>query len=66
MAQQYQSSNNLFYQLASSSPLYQRAVQMANGRTPAELEQVARNICEQKGINYDDAYKAFTQMLNKQ
>lgn len=64
MQQQFQYSNT-FYQLASSSPLYQRAVQMANGKTPAELEQVARNICEQKGINFDDAYKAFAQMLNK-
>ena len=59
-------SNTLISQLASSSPLYQRAVEMANGKTPRELEQVARNICEQKGISYDDAYKAFSQMLNKQ
>ena len=63
MAQHSQSSNTLFYQLASSSPLYQRAVQMAEGKTSAELEQVAKNICEQKGIKYEDALKAFSQML---
>jgi hypothetical protein len=63
MAQQSQYSNVLLYQLASSLPLYQRAVQMADGKTSAELEQVAKNLCEQKGIKYEDALKAFTQML---
>ena len=56
--------NTQLYQLASSSPLYQRAQEMANGKTAAELEQIAKNICEQKGISYVDAYKAFSQMLN--
>lgn len=57
-------SNNLFYQLASTSPLYQRAQEMANGKTQQELEQVAKNICEQKGISYDDAFRTFSQMFN--
>lgn len=57
-------SNNLFYQLASTSPLYQRAQEMANGKTQKELEQVAKNICEQKGISYDDAFRTFSQMFN--
>lgn len=60
---QSQSSNVLLYQLASSLPLYQRAVQMADGKSSQELEQVAKNICEQKGIKYEDALKAFSQML---
>ena len=58
-------SNPIFSQIASSSPLYQRAQEMANGKSTEELEQVAKNLCEQKGISFDDAYKAFTQMLNK-
>lgn len=44
-------------------PLFQRAQQMAYGKDRNELEQIARNICEQKGINYEEAYKAFFQML---
>ena len=44
-------------------PLFQRAQQMAYGKDKNELEQIARNICEQKGINYEEAYKAFFQML---
>ena len=57
--------NNFLNEQITSSPLYLRAQEMAKGRTPQELEQVARNICDQKGIKYDDAYKAFSQMLNK-
>lgn len=47
-----------------SSPLFKRAQEMAQGKSRDELEQIAKNICEQKGINYNDAYKAFSQMLN--
>lgn len=57
--------NNFLNEQITSSPLYARAQEMANGKSPRELEQVAKNICEQKGIKYEDAYKAFSQMLNK-
>ena len=55
-----QSNSNNFY----NSPLFERAQLMAQGKSSTELEQIARNICEQKGIKYEDAYKAFCQMLN--
>jgi hypothetical protein len=34
---------------------------MANGKTPQELERIAKNLCEQRGISYDDAQRAFQQ-----
>jgi hypothetical protein len=37
---------------------------MAAGRTPQELEQVARNLCQQKGLNYDEALTQFKQYFN--
>ena len=40
--------NNFLNEQITSSPLYTRAQEMANGKSPRELEQVARNICEQK------------------
>lgn len=61
---QSNSNTQQLYQLASSSPLFQRAQQMADGKTSKELEQVAKNICEQKGISYDDAFRTFSQMFN--
>lgn len=48
----------------STNPLFNRAEQMAAGRTPQELEQVARNLCQQKGLNYDEALAQFKQYFN--
>jgi hypothetical protein len=41
------------------SPLFKRAQQMASGKTPAECEQIARNICREKGVDYDTALNQF-------
>lgn len=50
-----------------SNPLYARAQQMANGKSPEQLEQIAKNICKEKGINYEQAmsqFQSFSQMFN--
>lgn len=47
-----------------SSPLFSRAQEMYNScKTPDELENVARNICQSKGIDYNDAFNQFKQMM---
>lgn len=51
------------YEQQFNVPLFKRAQQMAYGKDKNELEQIAKNICEQKGISYEEAYKAFFQML---
>lgn len=51
------------YEQQFNAPLFKRAQEMAHGKSKPELEQIARNICEQKGISYEEAYKAFFQML---
>lgn len=48
----------------SSNPLFNRAEQMAAGRTPQELEQVAKNLCQQKGLDYNEALAQFKQYFN--
>jgi hypothetical protein len=67
MFQNNQNNNNSQLQMLLSqfgnNPLFNRAQQMASGKTPQELERVARNLCEQRGINYDDAMKAFQQQF---
>ena len=50
--------NMMMYQL-QNNPLYQRAQEMAKGRSPEELEQVARNLCQQRGIDFDQALSQF-------
>ena len=57
-------------QMLRSNPLFQRAMQMANGKSEEELKQIANNLCKQRGINIDEAYaqfeKQFYGMVGKQ
>lgn len=46
-------------QLMTSNPLFQRAVKMAEGKSPEELKQIAQNLCQNRGINMDEAFDAF-------
>lgn len=42
-----------------NNPLFRRAQQMADGKSEKELEQIAKNLCEQRGINIDQAMEQF-------
>ena len=56
-------------QMLRSNPLFQRAMQMAHGKSEEELKQIANNLCKQRGINIDEAYaqfeKQFSGMMGK-
>lgn len=52
-------------QQLQSNPLFQRAQQMAQGKSPQELEQVAKNLCQQRGIDLDSAMNQFKQMMGQ-
>lgn len=54
-------NNNLI-----SNPLYQRAQIMAQGKTPEELQQIAMNICREKGIDFNQALEVFKQQYKGQ
>jgi hypothetical protein len=50
-----------------NNPLFSRAQLMAKGKSDAELEQIAKNICKEKGIDYTQAmstFKQFSSMFN--
>jgi hypothetical protein len=38
---------------------------MANGKSPAQLEQIAKNLCHEKGVDYGQAMQAFEQFRSK-
>lgn len=42
-----------------NNPIIQNAANLAQGGNVAALEQVARNIAQQKGYNFDQAYSEF-------
>lgn len=37
----------------SGNPMFQQAMNMVNGKNPEQIQQVAKNICSQKGIDYN-------------
>lgn len=49
----------------NSNPLFQQAQRMAQGKSEAEIIQIARNICREKGINFDEAYSIFQSQYNQ-
>lgn len=44
-------------------PMFRRAEQMAQGKNEDELKQTAQNLCEQMGVNMDDALKNFNSQM---
>lgn len=54
MLQMLQSSNNpmaLIQNMFGGNPLLQRAMQMGQGKSPAEIQQVVKNLAQQRGMN---------------
>ena len=51
-------------QMLRSNPLFQRAQQMAQGKSEEELKQIANNLCKQRGINIDEAYAQFEKLFS--
>ena len=47
----------------NSNPLFLRAQEMAKGKNPQELQQIAENICQEKGINIQQAFENFKQQF---
>lgn len=55
----------LINMLAQSNPQAAQAIQMMQGQSPQQLEQTMRTMCANKGINFDQAFSQFKQMLGK-
>lgn len=60
-----QMMGQMMTQQLQNNPLFQRAQQMAQGKSPQELEQVAKNLCQQRGIDLDLAMNQFKQMMGQ-
>ena len=54
---------NIMNQMMKNNPMFQRAMQMAQGKSQNELEQIAENLCKQRGIKIEDAKKQFSSMF---
>ena len=50
-----QTINNLM----QNNPNMRRAMEMSEGKSPEQIQQVCRNLCDQMGVNYTDALNQF-------
>lgn len=54
-----QAFQNMMSQQLQSNPLFKRAQQMADGKSPEEIQQICKNLCQQRGIDLDQALNQF-------
>lgn len=54
-----QAFQNMMSQQLQSNPLFRRAQQMADGKSPEEMQQICKNLCQQRGIDLDQAIDQF-------
>ena len=46
-----------------NTPMSSNILNMAERKDTAGLEQLARNLCQQRGIDFDSEFKAFKEQL---
>ena len=49
--------------MLQGNPMFQRAQQMAQGKNQQELEKKKKNLCQQIGIDYNDALNQFNNQI---
>lgn len=59
-----QNPQQMMQGMFQNNPLFQRAQQMAHGKSEQELEQVARNLCQQRGVDFEAMKQQFQGMMN--
>lgn len=58
-----QNPQHMMQGMLQNNPLFQRAQQMAQGKSEQELEQVARNLCQQRGVDFEAMKQQFQNMV---
>ena len=56
-----QNPMQLMQQMFSGDPAFSRAIQMAQGKSPQQIEQIVKNLCGQRGIDYEQFKQTFNQ-----
>lgn len=57
--------NQAIDSLMQNNPMMKRAMEMSNNKSPEQIQQVCRNICEQRGLNYDQMLQQFQSMASQ-
>ena len=64
MMHNMQNPQQMMQGMFQNNPLFQRAQQMAQGKSEQELEQVARNLCQQRGVDFEAMKQQFQGIMN--
>lgn len=54
---------SIFENQMGNSPLGQNILQLAKQGKGAQIEQIARNLCQQRGLNFDVEFANFKKQL---
>lgn len=54
---------NILKERMGQTPMGQNLVNLAENNKTEEITQIARNMCEQRGIDFDKEFAAFRKML---
>lgn len=52
---------NILQQNANNNPILQNAMNLAQNGDTAALEMIARNLAQQRGLNFDEEFAKFKQ-----
>ena len=54
---------NMLQERMSQTPMGQKLIVLAQNNQTAQIEQIARNICNQRGIDFDKEFNSFKDSL---
>lgn len=49
----------------SGNPMFERAQQMVQGKDINQIQEVAKNLCKQRGFDYDKMLSEFQMKMNQ-
>ena len=50
---------------SKNNPMFGRVQEIMKGNPQNTYEDIAKRMCQQRGINFDDAVKQFEQLINQ-
>lgn len=54
---------NILQEKMSQTPMGQNLITLAQNNQTAQIEQIARNICNQRGVDFDKEFNSFKDSL---
>ena len=60
-----QKIQNMVQMASKNNPMFGRVQEIMKGNPQNTYEDIAKRMCQQRGINFDDAVKQFEQIMNQ-